>query len=392
MSRSSSPKSPPRRAARSGPGVGAELILEIHDLARGGAGVTRGPEGVIVFVPWTMPGDRVRVRIREQKRRYANADLLEVLEPSPDRVEPRCPAFGVCGGCQWQHVPYLPPRPGAPSQWTTKLRGLREALSRVTVELDVPLDEFPATQVFGYRNRVQLRGRGRELGFLTPGEGALVPVDGCPLARPEINARWEEIRDLGERVGGAYKVEVEVLEAGRVRFVWDAPHGAAGFRQVHDEQNRSLQDWVARRMEGGDELLDLFGGRGNLSLGLAERFAHVHCVDTAAPARGLPEAPPNLHFHRQVVTTWLRGHRPAGARVAAILDPPRQGLGRGGEAVAMTLRDLGVGPVVLVGCDADAWARDLGAFLRKGWELVRTGAVDLFPQTHHVEALAYLER
>src|SRR4051812_26561964 len=101
-----------------------ELTLKIQDLARGGAGVSRDESGRVIFVPYTAPGDVVRVRITEEKKNYAQGELLEVVEPSSIRQKAPCPVFGRCGGCQWQHLPYE-------LQFRTKLQGVVHALSRV---------------------------------------------------------------------------------------------------------------------------------------------------------------------------------------------------------------------------------------------------------------------
>lgn len=365
--------------------MGEELEIEVHDLARGGSGVSRGCRGLVVFVPHTLPGDRARVRITQRKKRYAHGELVELLEASPDRVEPPCPVFGTCGGCDWQHVPYA-------LQWETKIRGLREALRRITLEIEVELDLFPASEPLGYRNRIQLRGRGREVGFHAAGSQRLVPVETCAIARPELNEVLPSIRRKGERVAGAYKVEVEVLETGKVRILWNVPHAAGGFRQVHDAQNQALKHWVDERLGRGAVLYDLYGGSGNLSELPAGRFGEVRCVDTGAPLRPPPGRDQGVRFHRAEVGPWLRGQEPLGEPASAILDPPRVGMGGAGEAIVAGMGELGVREAVLVGCDPDAFARDLGAFLRKGWEITRMAAFDFFPQTHHLEAAARLVR
>src|SRR5215210_4196095 len=117
-----------------------EITLDITDLSRGGAGIGRDSDGRAVFVPLTAPGDRVRARITEEKKRFAHAELLEVLTPSPERQAPRCAVFGRCGGCQWQHLPYE-------LQWRTKVNGVRHALERVQVTSPVEWEEFPAEEI-----------------------------------------------------------------------------------------------------------------------------------------------------------------------------------------------------------------------------------------------------
>jgi tRNA/tmRNA/rRNA uracil-C5-methylase (TrmA/RlmC/RlmD family) len=219
-----------------------------------------------------------------------------------------------------------------------------------------------------------------------------VAITHCPIARPEINADLAGAAAEGARLPEAYKVELEALPDGSVRRTWNAPHGAAGFRQVHDEQNAKLQRWVAAHASPGRVLLDLFGGAGNLSLGLAARMREVHCVDTGAPAAAPAGTPANFRFHRSAVLPWLLRRQPFDGPGTAILDPPRDGLDRDASEIAARLEKLGVDEIVAVGCDADPWARDLARFARRGWQLREAAAIDFFPQTHHVESVAFLTR
>jgi tRNA/tmRNA/rRNA uracil-C5-methylase (TrmA/RlmC/RlmD family) len=363
-------------------------ILTIQDLTRGGAGLARDSGGRVIFVPWTAPGDQVRVSIDRQEKNYAHGTLLEILEPSPIRQAPRCPAFGTCGGCQWQHIPYE-------LQWKTKVQGVLQALRRVQVTPPGKIEEFPAEQIWEYRNRIQLKGSGRQLGFFKPGTHTLVPVERCDLARPEINEGWEQIRTEGVRFSQPYQVEVEVLPSGELSQSWNEGHAARGFRQVHDEQNQKLQSWIAIVLPRFEVLYDLFGGAGNLSLPLAKHGAQVHCVDLSVPLS--PEAlPAGFLFHRSAVLPWLlrqaqvvaQGVRPDPA--IAILDPPREGLGRDFLKIAHSLESLHVKAVLAVGCDPDSWSRDLCAWVKRGWKFERMMVIDFFPQTSHLESVAYL--
>lgn len=372
-------------------GINAEIVLRVNDLARGGAGVCREPSGRVVFVPYTAPGDLVRVRITESDRRYAQAELLEVLEASPDRWAPRCPVFGQCGGCQWQHLPYS-------LQWETKSKGVLESLKRVEITPSEPLVLIPAEQVWEYRNRVQLRGEKKELGFFKSGSQELVPVDRCDIARPELNESWEVTRSQGDQNQSPYKVEVQVNLSGQVTRTWNSPHSADGFRQVHDEQNEKMRNWIFSQIQGNEVLYDLFGGLGNLSLPLIERMKEIHCVDLAVPSVRPLSLSPHYHFHQSPVVPWLvqragqnKGKK-EGPPGSAIIDPPRKGLGSHFPKIATALEALDVRELVLVGCDSDSWARDLSQWIKRGWKLHGGVVIDLFPQTYHVEAVGVLFR
>lgn len=365
-----------------------EFELEITDLSRSGAGVGRDASGRVIFVPFTAPGDRVRVVIVEEDKRYAEGRVLAFLQKSAERVEPPCPVFGECGGCEWQHLSYE-------RQWQAKKAGLLHALSRVGVETKVAWEDFPAERIWEYRNRVQLRGFENQIGFYSRQTRRLVPIEKCWIARPEINARIPLAREAGCSRPREYKVEIEVLDSGEVTEAWNSGHSAHGFRQVHDEQNEKLKQWVAARIGAEGILLDLYGGRGNLSLGISERFREVHCVDIGSPSQNPPGTPKNFNFHRSSVLDWLKREQnklKGGAPLRLILDPPREGLGTELGAIVDILVTLPVESTLLIGCEPDPWSRALHRLMKRGWKLESLGALDFFPQTHHVESLASLRR
>lgn len=363
------------------------MTVEITDISRGGKGVARLESGMVVFVPYTAPGDTVKVRLHAQKKNYADGELLEILTPSPKRIAPRCPAFGSCGGCEWQHLPYE-------LQWSIKTKGMLHALTRVQGNPDnLPLEELPADDPWYYRNRVQMRGFQNELGFYARGSKKIVPIEECFIARKEINAALAEAKAEGQKLPKEYKLELEVHESGEVTKTWNSRHSALGFRQVFDAQNAKLQQWIAAVLKDKKILLDLFGGDGNLSRPLASQAESIHCVDTFAPAVNPPaHAPKNLRYYASPAHKWLERLPQDFRATSAILDPPREGLDVDYLPILKGLARIGVEEAVLVGCDLDSWTRDVSRFQRYGWRLQRIAALDLFPQTHHLEALGYFTK
>ncbi len=379
------------------------MELTIQDLSRGGAGVGRDAAGRAVFVHGTAPGDRVRVRIIEEKKRYAQGELLEVLEASSVRVQPRCEVFGPgagkCGGCQWQHLPYE-------LQWKTKVQGALHALARVGFETPegLPREEFSAKSPWGYRNRIQLRGGAHGVGFYARGSHEIVPVSRCEIAREEINQALLGLASEARALPAPSKVEIDVTPDGLTRTAWNARHAALGFRQVNDEQNEQLKTWIrgalAPSLDQGGLLLDLYGGAGNLSLGLASHFAKIQCVDTGAGKAGDQEVPPHFEFLARDVGRWVQKELKSGAKGlgqgAVILDPPREGVGEALSGVAELVRKFELRQWIAVGCDPDSWAKDLWRFLQsehgKKWRMERLAFFDFFPQTIHLESVALLVR
>ncbi|MBL7717021.1 MAG: class I SAM-dependent RNA methyltransferase [Bdellovibrionales bacterium] len=360
--------------------------VQIRDLSRAGAGVGTGPDGRIVFVPLTAPGDRVEVRIFKEDKRYLWADLIRVIEKSPQRIQPKCAVFGRCGGCQWQHLDYE-------TQWKTKASGVAHALSRVGVTAPGAPEELRATQIWGYRNRIQLRTQGAQIGFYGRASHDLVATDRCEIARDELNQLWPELQAEAAKRQGENKVEAEVFPDGRMVKTWNARHASQGFRQVHDAQNEVLKNWVGSAVTEGGVVLDLFGGSGNLSLGLVGKAKEIHCVDSGAPEPSAQD-PAGFHFHPLSVLPWLKARKSFedAKSISAILDPPRDGLSVHAHEILDRLEKLGVREIVAVGCDPNAWAHDLAKMTKRGWTIDRWAVLDLFPQTPHVESLARLVR
>jgi 23S rRNA (uracil1939-C5)-methyltransferase len=364
--------------------------VEIHDLARGGAGVGRLPSGIVVFVPYTAPGDRVRVELVEVRKTYAHGKLLEILTPSPVRVNAPCPAFGRCGGCSWQHLPYT-------LQFETKLKGLSTALRRAGIDPDgIPLDALPASEPYHYRNRIQIRGNPEQktAGFLESGSHRIVPIDQCTIAEPKLNKALPAFLEEGfRRFNSPFKLELSLTDTGEVRSSWNERHGALGFRQINHAQNVKLREWVADQVGRGDLLLDLYGGDGNLSRPLKGRFKSIVCVDLGAPETG-EGTEEGIRFVRKDVRTFFREPDPLGSPtdLSVILDPPREGISEGFASLHSFLSELPLKRLVLVGCDVDSFVRDSLAFSRSGYRLERLGALDLFPQTPHLESLALFSK
>lgn len=357
----------------------------ITDISRGGKGVARLESGQVVFVPLTAIGDRVRVEYRETSKNYLDAESVEILVPSPQRVAPACPAFGKCGGCEWQHIPYE-------TQWEIKKKGLLHSLQRSQANpQQLPLEELPAENPWHYRNRIQLRGEGEKLEFYARGSKNIIPIEKCWIAREEINSLLPEIRNEGKKLPRPYKVEIALNAKGKTDVFWNARHSAGGFRQVFDEQNNKLREWIFEILDGNEIILDLFGGSGNLSELLRARAEKIICVDSFLPE---PDATKKyfekMQWIAKPVHQWI-SEKSIQAN-AAILDPPREGLDVNYLPILEGLENAGVKQAVLVGCDVDAWTRDVCRFQRRGWTLQRIAALDLFPHTHHLESLAYFTK
>ncbi len=410
------------------------IRLQLTAMAHGGEALGRH-EGKVIFVPYALPGEEVVVEIVQDKGRYARARLLEVVRPSPDRVEPRCPHFGTCGGCQWQHMAY-----GAQLRFKEEI--LRDQLERIGGVSKPPVKpSLGAHDPWFYRNHVQfhLDEEGR-LGFLAFRGWEVVPIEVCYIMHPLIEEVFRALDlafpqlervsiKVGTRTGQKLLIlEMEedlipVLEVDEplscVEFLPDGTlltlvgdsHiveevgercfriSAASFFQVNTEQLERLIEVVREYLapEGDEVLLDAYCGVGTFGLSLAGEVGQVIGVEESDSA--LADARFNAQYasipvgegeNAEFIGGRVEDTLPDLAKVdVVILDPPRQGCER--EAIIHLVR-LAPGKIIYVSCDPATLARDIKRLREGGYHLVEAQLVDMFPQTYHIEAVALLER
>lgn len=424
--------------------------LTIEGFAPEGDGVGH-LQGRSIFVPGTLPGERVRVEpgggsSSAQDRGPRVGRLIEVVVASPDRRAPTCPYFGVCGGCQWLHV--APHRQREAKAWR-----FVQALGDLLGNLDVPPIAH-ADQDLGYRSRATLHvSRGRP-GFSRKGAHAIVPVRACPLLDARLDAALGRLSALldgstpgapqlprgcadialacdDEHVSAAFFLDrlsqdaAARLEAitrrvalkgslamvdGRVARTFgkpllarSAPCSAGArlrgrpdlFAQAHARANALLVAQVLACLDGAESVLELYGGSGNFSLALAERVKKIVSIELCAPALELARQSAreaNLESVRFIAGDALQQAR-ALARAserfdALLLDPPRGGA----PGIAEVARTLGVDRVVYVSCNMATLARDAHELADAGYRITFARPFDLFPQTVHLEGVVAFER
>jgi len=347
----------------------ATIDVVIQDLAYGGEGVGR-VDGKAVFVPWVIPGETVRIRVVEDKPRFARARLCEVLVPSPDRVAPVCPHFGRCGGCHYQHLRYE-------RQLAEKEKQLRGLLQRVGKLKDVPLiTVHPSPEPLGYRNRIRVHHDPRGTGFYRADSRDLVDVEHCPIAAAAVNGKLQAFRAEPHEPGD-YELRAPGL-------------AADGFAQVNQYMTETLVDVVDARLDGcGGRLFEGYAGNGFLTRRIAGRFEHTLAVelDPAAARQAHTLKLANVEF---LCCDALAAFRRAGQPVdAVVVDPPREGLP--GEFIER-LAASRARRLVYVSCDPGTLARDAGKLVAGGWTLTGLSLLDMFPQTLHLETVATFGR
>jgi tRNA/tmRNA/rRNA uracil-C5-methylase (TrmA/RlmC/RlmD family) len=377
------------------------VIVDIERVAHGGVCVGHADDGRVVFVRHTLPGERVRVVVTEEKKSYLRADAVEVLTPAAARVTPPCPWAGPgrCGGCDWQHVDIT-------EQRRLKAAVVREQLHRLAgIERDVTVEEAagaPDGLHWRTRMRFAVDDTGRA-GLRRHRSHDVVPIDDCLIAVagarvPELVARdWPpdsevsvDVSAAGERALSMGTPDEHLTEHAAGRD-WQVPVG--GFWQVHPAAADMLADAVVAYAElvATDNCLDLYCGVGLFAGAVAPRVASVVAVESdgraVAAARDNLASDEHVTVVRDRVDRWIR-RDPQPADVV-VLDPPRKGAGRS-VVSGIVARDPRV--VVYVACDPAALARDLATFADHGYRLEQLRAFDLFPMTAHVECVAQVVR
>lgn len=414
----------------------AEPPVRILRIASGGDGVGTLADGRTVFVPRTAAGDLVTLDRLVRAKRFARAEVAEVVEPSPDRVEPPCPHYvrDDCGGCQLQHL-------ALPAQLAAKQSMVGEALRRIgKLELpDPPVEE--AAEAWGYRNKVTLAvaDGGRQVGFHRRGRpGSVFDLERCLLADDALMKLWAVVRrhrellpegvehlvlrrdgagglHLTARVRGqtawqaAARLHRELVRGSVPAVLWwhpegGAPRAVAGssepypadvFEQVHPAMGNRVRAWALSQLGpvDGRRAWDLYAGVGDTSAALAAGGAEVHSVELDARAvreaeRRGPEAGIRRHVGR--AEDVVPALKPADI---VVTNPPRTGMD---ERVTEAIAAAGPKTLVYISCDPATLARDLSRMLARfpaslPPRVVAVRAFDLFPQTAHVETVAILE-
>jgi 23S rRNA (uracil1939-C5)-methyltransferase len=379
-----------------------ELELHVERLASSGEGVGRARDGRVVFVPFTAPGDRVRVRLTEQRKRFARAEVRELLVPGAARTDPVCPVFGSCGGCAWQHVEYA-------AQLEAKRAIVADALTRIAgLSLPAPLAIVPSPSPYAWRSRTRVSCEAGRVGYRRRQSHALQAVARCPVLVPELDVALHALAADPPDDG-----EVELAQGdGAPRATPLAGDAAAGpgpriglrvgadrleispgiFFQAHAGLRDALFEAALAAAGTGAFAADLFAGAGFFTLELSRRFERVVAVE-AEPAAVADLRRNAERAGRRNIELVEGPVEHALARVldaeTLLLDPPRTGLPRG---VAEALATGSASRVVYVSCEPSTLARDLVAFGARGLLPTQVTAFDLFPQTPHVEVLALLER
>jgi len=406
-----------------------EFVVSPTTCVYGGEALARLPDGRAVFIPYAMPEEQLRIRLVEDKGRYARGEIIEIITPAPDRIQPRCPHFQVCGGCHYQHIPYQ-------VQLEIKERVLADQLRRVGKIDSPPVKTIqPSPSPWNYRNHMQFHvAEDGQLGFLKHRSNELVPIRECHLPEESLNNIWptfnlEFIPGLDRihlRSGEEGQDALIILESqGEETFefsvdlplsaVLQGPGGdivlsgddftvipvldypfvvsAGSFFQTNTRVAEKLVTDLLDILNLDQDMvcLDVYCGVGLFSAFLAPHVKKVigieanpsACEDYLYNLAGYQ----NVELYDMPAEDVLPDLKTSPDLI--LLDPPRSGLS---GSVLDSVADLNPKQIVYISCDPATLARDLQRFNKKGYLLEASTPYDMFPQTYHIESLSLLRR
>lgn len=409
------------------------MEVTIERILPGGLGLAHA-DGKTIMVALAAPGDRLRVRIDRVKGNVSFAQIEEILTPSPHRVEPPCPYFGRCGGCDFQHMTYQ-------AQLDAKVEIVRDCLRRLARIENIPdFQIVAAPSPWHYRSRAQWQYDAvrQKLGYFESGSRNVCDVAECAVLAPELQKTLASLRSgmqegllpesardfravtgnegvsIAPGVRGLTVIEGSdwIKDSEETRDITRTIHGetyrlnAESFFQANDGLLPELID-AAIGEASGETALDLYCGAGLFTLPLARRFKQVVCVESDTAAAGFARDNlasarlTNAEVVKSDVGLWLEAVRRSdssklseksaaalhGQMDFILLDPPRTG-----AESRVIAGVLGLKPrrISYVSCDPATLARDLKKLIAGGYNLTSVRAFDIFPQTHHVETVAHL--
>ena len=369
-------------------------------------------DGWVVLVPFVIPGERVNVRIFRNFPTYSEADLIDILEASPDRVTPHCKLYQTCGGCQYQHMSYK-------RQLKEKTAQVHELMQKLG-SIDHPVQlAHPSPKTYGYRSKITphyerpAKDGSQPIGFLQHGRRRqLVDVEMCPIATEAINTALPEAREAARRSGGKKRRQRggtlllrEVLEG-----VVSDPQAIVServskmifqFKAGEFFQNNpfilpDMVDHVVHQasLDGVRYLVDAYCGVGLFSLLSASHFEQVAGVEISEPAVRWANANAkinriqNVRFVIGKAEAIFNGLKFPSEATAVVIDPPRKGCDASFRDQLMQFRPQ---RIVYVSCDPSTQARDLKVFVKCGYTVTRIQPFDLFPHTRHIENVVSLK-
>lgn len=373
--------------------------IRIEKIVVGGSGMGR-IDNQVVFVPFSAPQDLLEIEITEKNKNFLIGKITEIIEPSPLRVNPPCPVFELCGGCQLQHISY-------PAQVSEKLNLVKESLTKfLNKQPQSGFDQLYLTiekssEDYFYRNRIQLHKEKDQVGYFAPKSHKLIPIESCLIAEKSLIEKMKELRSQSRLKDGRYEITLNAELNAEIKSS-DSEESYLTFSQVNRFQNEKLIEYVLSLAKDStfEQIYDLYSGSGNFTFPLFNLFrsAKISAVElnpTAiefgqAKLRTMNISPKKAAFYLSDVESYLK-QTPLNSNSLVVLDPPRDGCS---ENVIRFLALQKVKKIIYISCHPASLGRDLERFFQisqQNYRMTSAKCFDMFPQTSHVETVVSIE-
>ena len=388
-----------------------EITIEIQNLTNTGLGVGRNQDNWVVFVPFCIPGEKVKARIFRNHKNHSEADLIEILKSSEDRVPPKCKYYSECGGCQYQHIKYE-------EQLHWKKQQVVELLKHMTGTNSKVCDVVPSPIHYHYRSKITphfnkpKNGKIGPIGFQQYGRRSLVDIDSCEIAKKDINTSLKKIRDNILEKASSYKKGATILIRSDINDQIHTSSDSIAEEVVEDikfnftagsffQNNPFILNQFTKHVRNEAKskkskyLIDAYCGAGLFALTSASAFEEVTGIEISegsifwAKKNLSKNSIENVKFITGEIEKFFEQVSYKGNETSVIIDPPRKGCS---ENFLQQLFVFKPQKVVYVSCNPATQMRDLNLFIENGYKLTRTQPFDLFPQTRHLECIMTLEK
>lgn len=385
--------------------IGDTLNIRIEKIVPRGLGLAFA-EGLTIFIPLSVPGDRLIVRIREIKKKTAFAEIVEIVEAGEQRITAPCKYFGTCGGCDFQQLTYK-------AQLDAKVEMIRDCLHRIgKIEYKSEIPIIPSPQQFSYRSRARwhIDRDKKAMGYFARDSHHVIDIDSCPILTPELESAFENLRqktewemlweDEGEIEAATDEndrfsiLSAETIEPAELSFAsgdYTYSYSAKTFFQANKFLVPDLIETAVGDVNG-ETAFDLYCGVGLFTLPLARSFESVIAVEENSSAVGFAKQNvanaqlENIKVVNKSVERFLAENKTTKIDFV-LIDPPRAGTKK---EVINAIAELKPKQISYVSCEPSILARDLRILIDANYKIEKITAIDMFPQTHHVETVVGL--
>jgi tRNA/tmRNA/rRNA uracil-C5-methylase (TrmA/RlmC/RlmD family) len=377
--------------------VKQKVTLKIESIAFGGEGIAR-LDNQVVFVRNVIDGETVEAEITEAKKNFLRAKLIKIPEKSALRINPPCPYFTRCAGCQYQHIDYN-------HQLEIKRKQVEEILKHIA-KIDLsPEPVIPSPKTYDYRRLLEFHSFGGTVGFYTYDNKTLIDVDNCLLGGPAINQSFRKFKKEIKHLPSSFRIILD--DSGTAYSTIKDKEQLLSYKvsgkrfsvpvNSFFQTNRALLEKMAETVvnfakpEKNEILFDCFSGVGFFSIFLSERASRVYGFEEAREASGIASLNASMNGINNFISAQGKAEKNLPELIkeitpdTIILDPPQAGCH---PDILKSISQHKIKKIIYISCNPSTLARDIVILNNSGYKLDKVQPIDMFPQTGHIEVIS----